>query len=74
MILGSLEILAESFTLAEKSGIGSQAVLDLVKGMTMASQLGNISKNSLYGCRPYACSRASLCYQTFSCFLIVVCI
>ncbi|KAJ8518777.1 hypothetical protein ONZ45_g4213 [Pleurotus djamor] len=31
MILGSLEILAESFTLAEKSGIGSQAVLDLVK-------------------------------------------
>ncbi|KAJ8488738.1 hypothetical protein ONZ45_g13848 [Pleurotus djamor] len=54
MILGSLEILAESFTLAEKSGIGSQAVLDLVKGMTMALQLGNISKSSLYGTIAYA--------------------
>jgi hypothetical protein len=33
MILGNLEILAESLTFAEKSGIGSERVLDLVRGM-----------------------------------------
>lgn len=32
MILGTLEILAESYTLAEKSGIAASEVHDLVKG------------------------------------------
>ncbi|KAL0951668.1 hypothetical protein HGRIS_008347 [Hohenbuehelia grisea] len=36
MILGTLEVLAESFTLAEKSGIGSSLVLDLVKDILPA--------------------------------------
>jgi 3-hydroxyisobutyrate dehydrogenase-like beta-hydroxyacid dehydrogenase len=33
MILGTLEILAESYTLAEKSGIAANEVHDLVKGV-----------------------------------------
>jgi 3-hydroxyisobutyrate dehydrogenase-like beta-hydroxyacid dehydrogenase len=33
MIMGCLEILAESFTLAEKSGIGAKTVQSLVKGL-----------------------------------------
>jgi 3-hydroxyisobutyrate dehydrogenase-like beta-hydroxyacid dehydrogenase len=33
MILGTLEILAESYTLAEKAGIPASEVHDLVKGM-----------------------------------------
>lgn len=33
MILGSLEILAEAYTLGEKSGIGAENVHDLVKGL-----------------------------------------
>ncbi len=32
MILGSLEILAEAYTLAEKSGIGAESVDSIVKG------------------------------------------
>ena len=32
MVLGTMEILAEALTFAEKSGIGSERVLDLVKG------------------------------------------
>lgn len=37
MILGTIEVLAEAHTLAEKSGIGSDAVHDLVKGKSTAS-------------------------------------
>lgn len=33
MILGTMEILAEALTFGEKSGIGSERVVDLVKGM-----------------------------------------
>lgn len=33
MILGTLEILAESYTLAEKSGIAASEVHDLVRGI-----------------------------------------
>lgn len=36
MILGSLEILAESFTLAEKSGIGARDVHNLIKGVFLS--------------------------------------
>ena len=32
MILGSIEVIAEALTFAEKSGIGSDRVFDLVKG------------------------------------------
>jgi 3-hydroxyisobutyrate dehydrogenase-like beta-hydroxyacid dehydrogenase len=33
LILGSLEIMAEAFTMAEKSDIGADAVQDLLKGL-----------------------------------------
>ena len=33
MILGSLEILAEAFTLSEKTGIGSATTYELVKDL-----------------------------------------
>lgn len=32
MILGTLEIMAEAYTLAEKSGIGAENVHNIVKG------------------------------------------
>jgi 3-hydroxyisobutyrate dehydrogenase-like beta-hydroxyacid dehydrogenase len=32
MILGCLEVMAESLTLAEKSGIGAEAATQLIKG------------------------------------------
>ena len=32
MILGSIEILAEALTFGEKSGIGTERVLDLIHG------------------------------------------
>ena len=37
MILGSLQLLAESFTTAEKCGIGSQNVHELVKGLVLVT-------------------------------------
>ncbi|KAJ7447248.1 NAD-P-binding protein [Mycena latifolia] len=39
LILGSLEVLAESYTLAEKSGIGASEVHDLVKEVLPASMI-----------------------------------
>lgn len=35
MILGSIELLAEAYTLGEKSGIGAENVHTLVQGMSM---------------------------------------
>jgi 3-hydroxyisobutyrate dehydrogenase-like beta-hydroxyacid dehydrogenase len=32
MILGMMEVMAESFTLAEKAGIGADRTVDIVKG------------------------------------------
>jgi 3-hydroxyisobutyrate dehydrogenase-like beta-hydroxyacid dehydrogenase len=33
MILGTMEVLAEGYTLGEKAGIGSESVFNLVKGL-----------------------------------------
>ena len=39
MILGTIEIMAEAYTLAEKSGIGAESVHSIVKGWFCYSQL-----------------------------------
>ena len=39
MILGTMEVMAEALTFAEKAGFGSQRVFDLIQGLFFSSRL-----------------------------------
>jgi hypothetical protein len=43
MVLGSLELIAEAYTIAEKSGIGQELVYEYIKGGRLITPLQQIS-------------------------------
>lgn len=48
ILLGMLEILAESFTLAEKSGVDAKDVQEVIKGMSLCLNSGSCLFNLLW--------------------------
>jgi len=61
ILLGMLEILAESFTLAEKSGVDAKDVQEVIKGMSLCLNSGVVFiqplvENSFLPNRAHFCS------------------